>query len=239
VIADSHELGYFSVSYRAVEVLFVIPGLLVGAAFPIFARAARDDHERLGYALSRVFEVSLIVGVWLALVLAVGAHLAIEVLGGPRFLPAVGVLAVQGVAVGATFVSAVWGYGMLSLHLHRLILAYNLGMLALVAAVVALLVWLDGAEGAAIGIAATEAFGALASGVLLFRGRRALSPRLRVLPRVAPAALLAAAPALASGLPVIVRVVLSTVIYAVALLALRALPDEAYEALPARLRRRR
>jgi O-antigen/teichoic acid export membrane protein len=151
----------------------------------------------------------------------------------------VSVLAVQGIAVGATFVSAVWGYGMLSLHLHRLILAYNLAMLALVAAVVALLVWLDGAEGAAIGIAATEAFGALASGVLLFRGRRALSPRLRVLPRVAAAALLAAAPALATGLPVIVRVVLSTVIYGVALLALRALPDEAYEALPERLRGRR
>ena len=156
LIAGSKQLGYFSVSYRAVEVLFVIPGLLVGAAFPIFARAARDDPVRLGYALSRVFEVSLIVGVWFALSLAIGARLVVEVIGGARFLPATPVLAVQGIAVGTTFVSAVWGYGMLSLHLHRLILIFNLSMLLLVGVVVGVSVEIGGAQGAAIGIAATE-----------------------------------------------------------------------------------
>jgi O-antigen/teichoic acid export membrane protein len=239
LIAHGRQLGYFSVPYRAVEVLFVIPGLLVGAAFPIFARAAHEDPERLGYALSRVFEVSLLVGVWLALALAVGARFVVELLGGPRFLPATSVLAIQGIAVGATFVSAVWGYGMLSLRLHRLILIFNVAMLALVVAFVTPLVAIDGAQGAAIGIAATELVAASASGLVLCRGRPHLVPRLRVLPRAGVAALLGATPALAVGLPVVVRVILSSVIYGVVLLALKAPPAEIYEAIPARLRGRR
>jgi O-antigen/teichoic acid export membrane protein len=239
VLASARELGFFSVSFRVVEVLFTIPGLLVGAAFPIFARAAREDPARLGYALSRVFEVSLVVGVWIALSIAIGAHLAIQIVGGAKFVPAGNVLAVQGIAVGATFVSAVWGYGMLSLHLHRLILVYNLAMLAFVAAVVAVLIPLDGAQGAAIGTAGVELAGAVASGVLLVRGRPHLKPRLKALPRVALAAALAATPVLAGGLPAIVQLILSSIIYAVALVALKAVPSELFDAVPARLRWRR
>ena len=209
LLAGGHQLGYFSLSYRIIEVLFVIPGLVLGAAFPIFARAARDDPQRLGYAISRVFEVSLLTGVWMALSLAVGAQFAVRVVGGPSFLPAAEVLAVQGVALGATFVSAVWGYGLLSLHLHKLILVFNLSMLALVTVLVAALIPLDGAQGAAIGVAAAEVVGAIGGGLLLVRGRPYLAPRLRVLPRVTLAALLGATPALAVGLPVVVRVILS------------------------------
>ena len=45
------QLGNFSASFRMIEVLTLVPGLVVGSAFPIFARAAKDDRERLGYAL--------------------------------------------------------------------------------------------------------------------------------------------------------------------------------------------
>ncbi len=238
LIAGAHELGYYSVSFRVVEVLFTIPALLVSSAFPVFARAARDDPARLGYALSRVFETSLIAGVWTALSLAVGARIAVQVLGGDEFLAAVPILAVQGIAVGATFVSAVFGYGMLSLHLHRAILLLNLGMLVLVSVVVAVLVLLDGAEGAAIGTAAVEVVAAIASGVVLVRGRPHLMPRLSVVPKVALAGLLGALPMLASGLPVIVRLACSTVIYAAVVLSLRAVPEELNIVLPPILRRR-
>jgi len=43
LIADARQLGYFGVSYRMVEALLVLPTLLVGAAFPIFARANKID----------------------------------------------------------------------------------------------------------------------------------------------------------------------------------------------------
>jgi O-antigen/teichoic acid export membrane protein len=231
LISGSHQLGYFSLSYRVVEVLFVIPGLLVGSAFPIFARAARDDPERLGYAIARVFEVSLMVGVWVSLSLAVGARLVIELVGGASFHPAVPVLAVQGLAVGATFVGAVWGYGLLSLHLHRAILILNLSMLGATAAVVAVLAALDGAQGAAIGTASVEILAAILGAIVLTRGRPHLRPKLHVLPKVAAAALLGASPALLTGAPVIGRIVLSTLLYAAALLALRALPPDLPEIL--------
>lgn len=235
LLASATQLGYFSISFRVVEVLFIVPGLLVGAAFPIFARAARDDPARLGYALSRVFEVSLMIGVWVALSIAVGARLAIQVIGGAQFLPAAPVLAVQGIAVGATFVSSVFGYGMLSLHLHRLILTFNLAMFALAAIVVAALVPVDGAQGAAIGTASVEVVAAIGNGLLLVRGRPHLAPSLRTLPLVALAALLGAAPALAGGLPVIVRVVMSSAIYLGVLVALKAPPRELLTLVPRRL----
>jgi O-antigen/teichoic acid export membrane protein len=229
--SHSHQLGYFSLSYRVVEVLFLLPGLLVGSAFPIFARAAHNDPARLGFAIGRVFEVSLIVGVWVSLSLAIGASLVIELVGGPSFHPAVPVLAVQGLAVGATFVGAVWGYGLLSLHLHRAILILNLTMLAATTVTVAVLTTLDGAQGAAIGTASVEIVAAIVGAVVLTHGRPHLRPKLHALPKVAAAALLGASPALLTGVPVIGRIALSTLLYAATLLALRALPADLLEIL--------
>jgi O-antigen/teichoic acid export membrane protein len=238
VMTNSHQTGYFSISYRVVEVLFTVPGLLVIAAFPIFARAARDDPRRLAYAISRVFEVLLIIGVWISLVIAISAGFAIRVIGGAKFAPAADVLAVQGIAVGATFVGAVWNFALLSLHLHRLIIIYTLALLALVTCAVAALVPLDGAQGAAIGVAAAEVTGAIGGCVLLVRGRSYLKPRLGVLPKVAIAAVLAASPLLASGLGEVAQAIAATIIYCAVLLALKAPPEEVYDLLPARLRRR-
>src|ERR1700760_128071 len=134
--SGSRQLGYFSVSFRIVESLLVLPGLLVGSAFPIFAHAAHGDPARLAYAVSRMFEIALIFGAWVSLSLAVGGSLAINVVAGPSFSPAAAVLAVQGLVVGAVFVSSVWAYAMLSLRLHRAILAFNLSLLGLLAVAV-------------------------------------------------------------------------------------------------------
>lgn len=235
VLAGKEELGYFSLSFRIVEVLLLIPGLLVGAALPIFARAARDDPERLGYALSRVFEVSLIAGAGIALTLAVGAPLAVEIMGGKEFAPAAPVLAIQAIALGASFVGAVWGYGLLSLRLHRTILILNATALLALTAIVAALAPVDGARGAAIGTAVVEVAAAVAGAILLVRGRPHLRPHLGVVPKVAVAAVLGSAPMLAPGLPVALRVVLSTLLYGVTLLALRAFPQELAVLLPRRM----
>lgn len=238
LIAGAHELGYYSVPFRAVEVLFTIPALLISSAFPIFARAARDDQARLGYAVSRVFEVSLVLGAGVALLLGIGARLVVLILGGHVFLPATQILAVQGLAVGATFVSAVWGYALLSLRLHRAILLFNLCALTLLVPLVGILAAVDGAEGAAIGTAAAEIGAAIGGGVLLVRGRPHLRPRLSVVPKVALAAAAGSTLGLATGLPVIVRVLLAAGVYGAVLLALKALPAEADVVLPRLLRHR-
>lgn len=234
VLAGDEELGYFSLSFRIVEVLLLIPGLLIGAAFPIFARAARDDLLRLGYAVSRVFEVSLIAGVWIALILAVGAPLAVRIMGGEAFDPAAPVLAIQAVGLGASFVGAVWGYGLLSLRQHRTILILNVSVLVALAAAVGVLAPIDGARGASIAIASIEVLAAIVGAMLLTRGRPHLRPGLAIVPKVAVAALLGASPLLVPDLHDAWQVVLATLLYGVALLALRAFPRELIVLLPRR-----
>ena len=233
LLSSAHQLGYFSVSFSVIAALFTIPGLLITAAFPIFSRAARDDHMRLAYALERVFEVSLISGAWMSLAIALGAHFAIEVVGGDKFLPAAGVLAVQGISVGATFVGSVWGFGLLSLERHRTILLYNVIALVLIVIAVSIAASLDGARGAAIGTSAVEVLYAVVGARVLVHGRPHLAPSLRVVPKVVVAIGLAALVAL---LPLSepLRVLLSAAIYVAALLALRALPSELLALLPTR-----
>jgi O-antigen/teichoic acid export membrane protein len=232
VLGTAAEVGYFGASFRIIEVLTLVPGLLVGSALPIFARAAHDDHDRLGYALGRVFEVSLIAGAWIAVSIAVGAPLAIKIVGGPKFAPAAPVLAIQGVALGAMFVSMVWANALLSLGLFRLILAINLAALALNAILVGALIPLDGARGAAIGTALAEIVAAVVQAAAVVHGRPRLRPSLRIVPGVALAAALGLAPLALTGIPVIARLALSTALFAGALLATRAYPPELLELLP-------
>jgi O-antigen/teichoic acid export membrane protein len=226
LIADAHQLGYFSVSYRVVEGLLALPGLLIGAVFPIFARAANDDHVRLGYAFSRVFDVALIVGVWVSLSLLVGSSLAIELIAGPRFHPAVAVLAVQGLSIAAVFVGSASANCLLSLHLHRAILILNLALLIVMAMVVAALASVFGAIGAAIGATSVEIVAAIAGRIVLAHGRPHLKASLGALPKVAAAAVIATAPAFASDIPIVGRVALSTCLYFAVLFALKALPAD-------------
>jgi O-antigen/teichoic acid export membrane protein len=225
-LAGAHELGLFGASFRIIEVLTAVPALLTGSALPIFARAARDDHDRLGYALGRVFEVALIVGLWVAISIVIGARLAIEIVGGNKFAGSIGVLQIQGVALGATFVSIVWSTGLLSLALHRQILILNVGALILSVVLLAVLVPLDGARGAAIAILCGEVAAAVVGATMVVRGRPALRPQLERLPRIAVAGALALAPLALSGVPVIVRLVISTVLYAGALTVMKAIPPE-------------
>lgn len=237
VLAGEKQLGYFGLSFRIVEVLLLIPGLLVGAAFPIFARAARDDQQRLAYGLGRVFEVSLILGVWFALALSVGAPLAVEVMGGAKFAPAAPILAIQAIGLGASFVGAVWGYALLSLREHRTILVFNVALLVALTTCVAVLAPLDGARGAAIGTALVEGVAAILGAMLVSRGRPHLRPGMAIVPKVAGAALVGCVPLLATGLPVAAQALAATALYGAVLLALRAFPPELAVLLPTRIRR--
>jgi O-antigen/teichoic acid export membrane protein len=232
LLSSGTQLGYFSASFRIIEVLAVVPALLVGAAFPIFARAARDDHERLGYALGRVFQVSLVVGAWVATSIAVGAPLAIRIVGGPAFAPAAPVLAIQGIALATMFVSLVWGNALLSLSLFRVILLINVAALTFNALLVGSLVSLDGARGAAIATAAAEIVAAIVQMVAVVRGRPQLRPSLRPLPFVALAAAVGLLPMALTGIPVIVRLVISTVLFGGVVLVTRTLPSEMLDLLP-------
>ena len=116
-VATDFETGIYSTSFRIVEVVAVIPWLVVSSAFPILARAARDDEDRLRYALQRLFEASTIVGAAIALMLALGAEFAVEVIGGlPEFEESVPVLRMLALALVTAFLVATWSFALLSLR---------------------------------------------------------------------------------------------------------------------------
>jgi O-antigen/teichoic acid export membrane protein len=234
LVASTFQTSYFGVSFRIIEVLIIVPQLLVGASFPIFARAARDDHARLHYALGRTFDGCLILGVGTGLGLFVGAPFIISVVAGGAFHPAEAVLRIQGLALTASFVGAVWGYALLSLHRHRAVLLCSLISLALTVVLTLILTAADGARGAALGTVIAETIYALMLGVAVFRAGVRPAITWSAIPRVILAAGLGAATLALSGIPDVLHVILALGLYAGALLVLRAVPREIVEQLPRR-----
>jgi len=106
LLAGAKQQGYFAASFRIVEVLTAVPLLHVSPAFPISANAAHGGQKRRGYAAGRVLEVALLGGAGTAVSLGVGADLATRVIGGAEFKGADNLLAVQGVALAAMFVTS-------------------------------------------------------------------------------------------------------------------------------------
>jgi len=235
LVGSANALGTFAAAYRIIDVLIVLPGLVIGAGFPILARAARDDATRFAYALSKLFDASLVLGTLLALVLGLGAPLVVALVAGPDFAAASGVLRIQSAIMATFFVGAVWGYALLALGLYRAALRISLIGFAAACPAIVLLTAAYGATGAASATVAVELLVVTLGGVALARHDRALLPSLQLVPRVALAAALAIAPALLLELQPAAAVGVGTLVYVALVLALGAVPKE----LLAELRRRR
>jgi O-antigen/teichoic acid export membrane protein len=232
--ASPVQTGLFAASLRVFAVVASIPGLMVISALPLLARAARDDADRLEFALQRLFEVALIAGVGVGVVLVVGAEPIIAVIAGHRYTGAVGPLRIEGIAVLGTCLTPVWSTGLLALHRHAALLVCNLIALVVIAALTLGLAPVIGARGAAIATVAGEWTIAISLLVALVRADRRMAPSARAtMPRVA----LAGAGALAMALlpiPAIAQLALAVAVYAAVIAALRALPRELLELLPGR-----
>jgi O-antigen/teichoic acid export membrane protein len=229
-ISSALQTGYYSTAFKIVEVIGGTSGLIAGSAFPVFARAGRDDHERLRYATSRVWQTVLIAGVYIAISLIVAAPFAIEVIGGRRFHPAVPVLRLQALALLGGFLGTTWSYVLLSLRMHAALLQVTLAGLVASIALASALVPSLGAEGAAISAAACEFVVAGGYLLALVRSHPHLRPGAWILPRVAIAAA-AALCVLALPLPSVALWAIASCVYLALLLALRAVPGELFAAL--------
>jgi O-antigen/teichoic acid export membrane protein len=229
--ASPEETGYFGASFRVFTVLSAVPWLLVASAFPVLARAARDDRLRLKYALQRLWDISLLVGAGGAVLTAIGAEVAIDLVAGSGYEPSVSVLRIQSLALFASFLVATWGYGLLSLGAYRSLLIANAIALGLSFALALVLAPEYGADGAAVATVVGEGGLALAYGLQLMRRRPDLRVDLGLLPRVVLAAALAAAVVLLPGIPQAAELLLAAIVYLGAIVALRAIPVEIWAAL--------
>jgi O-antigen/teichoic acid export membrane protein len=233
IIASPTQTGYFSASFRVVEALVAVPSLLVGSAYPLLSRAAETDARRLSYAFQRLFEVSLIIGVGLAMALVLGAQPIIDLIAGSAFAAAVPVLQIQGLAIGATFFVALFGGTLWVVRKKRQLVLGNLvGVIAAVALTGAL-VPAQGAKGAAIAMTVSEGLLACWLGLALLRSRPDLRPELGVVPKVALALVLGSVFIL-TPFPDLVRVMLASAAYVGTLIVFRAIPREIVHAFRSR-----
>lgn len=230
LVSTRTQTGYFGASFRVIEVLAVVPQLLVGTAFPIFARAATSDRDRLRYVLERSTEVALMVGLLIAVDLVVGARLVIDVVGGSAFAPAAEVLRIQAGTLVLIFVNAVLAYTMLSLGMYRSLLSVTAVAFAMVLVMSGVLAPGHGAVGGAIATVAGEAAMFALMTWFLLTAHRDLRPSLRRAGRIALSAAAAVAVALLD-LPSVLAVAAATAVYAGGLVVLRAIPGELFEEL--------
>jgi O-antigen/teichoic acid export membrane protein len=236
LVSSAHQSGLFAASFRIFIVAGAVPGLLVGGALPLLARAARDDRKRLSYALQRIFEVSLILGVAVALTTLGGAQFMIAVVAGHEYAASAGVLQIQGLALIASFVLAGWSFALLSLKRYKGLLLANLAAFLVSCSLTAVLASSDGATGAAIATLCGESVLAFGSLLVLLNGHPELRPKLGIVLKVTLATAPAVVLALLSDVPSLVRTVLALAVYGLLIVITRAVPAEVVELLPVRLR---
>ena len=234
LVSSETETGYFGAAFRVTEVLLVVPNLMVGAAFPIFARAARDDHDRLGYGVDRVFSASIVLGGLVVVGLALGAPFAIDVVAGDEFARSADVLRIQAVALMLSFAATTIFYALLSLRLHRAILVIACSVLVVNVVLAAMLGEAHGATGAAYATLASEVVGLAIGFVVLRRSHPAVVPSLGVIPKVAVAGAATALVVLIPGLPSVADAAIGSLIYVGVVWAVGAVPDELLDAVRTR-----
>jgi len=231
VVSTPTETGYFAAPFRITEVLLIVPNLVVGAAFPIFARAARDDQDRLAYGVQRVFQACVVLGGLLFVALLLGAPFAIEVVAGADFEPSVDVLRIQALALALAFPNSVLFYVLLTLRRYGILLGLSIGVLLVNVILAAVLGAAHGADGAAVATASAE-LAALVAGLVALRAvAPRVAPNLGVFLKVALAAG-GAALLLETGLSSVVATAAGVVVYGAVVLSLRAVPRELLDALP-------
>lgn len=231
LLSTERETGYFATSLRVVEVLIAIPALLFGAAFPILARSARDDHDRLDTTATRLIEIALILGVWIALGVLLAASPIITLLAGNQSEPSVDLLRIQAVALVATVIAVAAGFVLLALRRHRAILLANAAALVVALTITPVLISLYDATGAAVGVLLAEAtLGAVTLAVLL-RTRPRAAASLRRLPRILLSAVIAGLSVLVPGLPTLGDVILGVLAFPLLLAAIGCFPPEVADAL--------
>lgn len=235
LITSAEETGAYAVAFRIIEVAAGVPWLVVGAAFPILVRAARDDPSRLRYALQRLADTSLVVGGAMAVLTVVGAELAVRIVAGAPPAGAVAALQILGASLPFTFLVATWGYALLTLTLYRWLVLVNASALVLGIALTLVLVPPFGPQGAALATLAVEAALAVAYAVVMRLRRPDLRPALRFSPRTAAAVTLGLGLGMAllavPGLPEAVRLTAAAAVFGVTVVGLRAVPEEIAVAL--------
>jgi O-antigen/teichoic acid export membrane protein len=189
----------------------------------------RSEKSIQGEMVGKVFTVALIVGVWMSLVIALGAPFIINVIAGSQARGAVSVLRIQGVLLTVSFITTSCAFNLVSLRRYRPLLIASTCALALNIVLALVLVPALGARGGAVADVITEAVMAVGLTAVLTHA----VPQHQIKASVVPPLLLAGSLSAALFLlPVgsVARVIAATLIYFGVLLRAGAIPDEVISA---------
>jgi O-antigen/teichoic acid export membrane protein len=228
-----HEVGLYSLSYRIIELIAILPAIVMTSVFPLLSSYLRDSRDRAARTIDAAGDLFVAVGAPIAAGGLIVAPDLVRVLGGDEFAGAADPLRILLFAVALAFVSGLFGHSLIAggrqagaLRLGLAALAFNLA-----ANLVAIPAW--GIEGAAAVALASEVL-LVGGGLLLVRRELGLTPQFALLWRaLVAAAVMAGVLALVSGWPLAVLLVLGVVLYATVLWALGGLDPRRLGALRA------
>ena len=229
-VSSELETGIYATGFRLLEVVLGVPGMLISAAFPVLARAADTDAERLRYQIGRVWEVALIVGIWFVVGIELLAPFGLEVLAGKDGDLSVPVLRAQAPAVLATFFAVASAFPLLALRRHKEVLVANAAALVVGVVATALLAPTHGAVGTAYATLMAEVVLGVTMTVQLYRVHHGTPLPLRTLP-VALVAAGAALLILLAPIHPVLQGLIGTGVYFGILALFGRIPVEVLEAL--------
>ena len=223
VFRPYEEVGLYSLSYRMVELIGILPAIVMTSVFPLLARYLQESRDLAARTVDAAGDLFLAIGAPIAAGGLVVASDLVRLLGGEEFAGAADPLRLLLFAVALAFVSGLFGHALIAggrqgsaLRLALAALAFNLVLnLALVPPY--------GIEAAAAVALASELL-LVAGGLVLVRRDLGLTPHFRLLWRApAAAAVMGAVLALVSELPLTVLLALGAALYVTLLWALGGL----------------
>jgi O-antigen/teichoic acid export membrane protein len=231
---DEREIGLFVTSTRIFELAAALPLILSTIVLPVMTVAARDNPDRLRYVVQETTQLFALVGVLIAIVVALAAEPILRILGGAEYVAAAPLLRIQSIAILTLFVSAAWSPVLIGMHKQGSVaVATGIGLVVAIAGGLALIPLWD-AHGAAWAAVIADVFVVCAAYVLLRRAGPARELRLAFVPRLVLTAAAALAIVLVPGVPPLVDAAVAAVVYAGCAFALRIVPAGLSELLPAR-----
>jgi O-antigen/teichoic acid export membrane protein len=244
ILKGEDDVAVYGLAYRVLEGLMVLPAYFMLALFPEIARLT-GQRERVDGLVSAALGVMEAIALPLVLVFAVFAEDVIRVIAGEDFADAAWVLRVLTLALGISYLSGVYGNALPALGRQNQLFRWSLVVLAVNLAVNLALIPPFGVEGAAVAVVLSELVGFAVVRHLYGQVGSGLWPSLEPRMLLAGALMVAAmAPLLllpddfaGSLAAVALGGALGALVYAGALIALRAVPAAIVPYVPARVLR--
>jgi O-antigen/teichoic acid export membrane protein len=231
LLTDDRQTALFVTSSRVFELLIGLPLLLTGVVLPVVTVAARDDLGRLRYINQRLTEVAFLSGALICLVLVIGSHTILVVLGGDQYGAVAPVLRLQSPMIVTLFLVSAWNPALIGLHRQReLAIVTGIGLAVSVASGCVLIPLFD-ARGAAVAAVVAELVTASGAFIALRRAGPGREMQFGWVPRGLLVTALGFGAGLACPGPDSIRTVVAGAVFLAAAAVLRLLPHELLHAI--------